>query len=83
MRFHDLGDPTRSEIDRLVRLLLVYKKRGQFFNIWPQGGDPVEWMRAEEVVVSAMYASQIAALVALGVPIHQAAPVRGTGPSPV
>lgn len=77
MRFHDLGDPTRREIDRLVRLLLVYKKRGQFFNIWPQGGDPVEWMRAEEVVVSAMYAAQIAALVALGVPIHQAAPREG------
>lgn len=77
MRFRDLGDPTRREIDRLVRILLTYKKRGQFFNIWPQGGDPVEWMQAGDVVLSAMYAPQIAALLALGVPVHQAAPREG------
>jgi putative spermidine/putrescine transport system substrate-binding protein len=77
MRFGDLGDPTKGEIDRLVKLLLVYRKRGQFFNIWPQGGDPVEWMRGGKVVVCTMYAGQIASLVALGLPIHQAAPREG------
>ena len=77
MKFGDLGDPTRKEIDTLVKLLLSYKKRGQFFNIWPQNGDPVEWMQAEKVVVCTMWASQIASLVALGAPIRQAAPREG------
>src|SRR5262249_7022721 len=30
MRFRDLGDPMRREIDRLVKLLLAYRRRGQF-----------------------------------------------------
>jgi putative spermidine/putrescine transport system substrate-binding protein len=77
MRFADLGDPTRREIDRLVRLLLAYRKRGQFFNIWPQGGDVVEWMRSGKVVLCTMYATQIAALAALRIPIRQAAPREG------
>jgi putative spermidine/putrescine transport system substrate-binding protein len=77
MKFGDLGDPTRKEIDRLVKLLLAYRKRGQFFNIWPKGGDPVEWMRDEKVVVCAMWANHIASLVALGFPVHQAAPPEG------
>jgi putative spermidine/putrescine transport system substrate-binding protein len=77
MRFGDLGDPTRREIDRLAKLLLAYRKRGQFFDIWPQGGDPVTWMRAKEVVACTMYAAQIASLAALGVPIRQAAPREG------
>jgi putative spermidine/putrescine transport system substrate-binding protein len=77
MRFGDLGDPTRREIDRLVKLLLAYRKRGQFFNIWPQGGDPIAWMRAGDVVVCTMYAAHIATLAALGVPIRQAAPREG------
>jgi putative spermidine/putrescine transport system substrate-binding protein len=77
MRFGDLGDPTRKEIDRLVKLLLTYRKRGQFFNVWKNGGDAVKWMQAEKVVVCAMYAAQIASLAALGVPIRQAAPREG------
>ena len=77
MRFGDLGNPTRREIDRLVKLLLAYRKRGQFFNVWPQGGGPLDWMRAEQVVVCTMYAAQIASLAALGVPIRQAAPREG------
>lgn len=77
MRFGDLGDPTRNEIDRLVKLLLAYRKRGQFFNVWRQGNQPREWMRAGDVVVCTMYADQISSLAALGVPIRQAAPREG------
>ena len=77
MKFGDLGDPTRKEIDRLFKLLLSYRKQGQFFNVWPQGGDPVEWMRSKKVVVCTMYAAQIASLAALGFPVRQAAPPEG------
>ena len=77
MRFGDLGDPTRKEIDRLAKLLLSYRKRGQFFNVWPQGGNPVEWMQNKKVVVCTMYASMIASLSALGFPVRQADPPEG------
>lgn len=77
MRFGDLGDPTRSEIDRLVKILLAYRKRGQFFDIWPQGGDPVEWMQDGKVVLCTMYTDQIESLATLHVPVHQAVPREG------
>ena len=77
MRFGDLGDPTRKEIDSLFKLLLAYRKRGQFFNVWPQDGDPVEWMRSKKVVLCTMYAAQIASLSALGFPVRQADPPEG------
>lgn len=77
MRFRDLGDPTRREIDRLVKLLLAYRRRGQFFNVWRQPSDAVDWMRSGEIVVSAMWAAQIATLAAVGFPVRQAAPREG------
>jgi putative spermidine/putrescine transport system substrate-binding protein len=77
MRFGDLTNPTRSEIDRLVKLLLRYKKQGQFFNLWAQFGDLIKWMQAGQVVVGSAFAVQIAALAALKVPVRQAAPREG------
>ena len=77
MRFVDLGDPTRKEIDSLVKLLLAYQKQGQFFDIWPQGGDPVDWMVKRKVVLCTMYAPTIVSLSALGFPIRQADPPEG------
>ena len=77
MRIRDLGNPTRSEIDRLFKILLAYRRRGQFFNIWRQPHDPVDWMRSGKIIVSAMWAPQIATLAALGFPVRQASPREG------
>ncbi len=78
MRFGDLGDPTRREIDRFVKILLALRKKGQFFNVWNiPSAQPVEWMRAGEVVIGSLFAGQVAALAALGFPIRQAAPREG------
>jgi putative spermidine/putrescine transport system substrate-binding protein len=79
IRFGDLGDPTRKEIDRLVKLLLAYRKRGQFFDVWTPTtfNAPIDWMRTKEVVVCAMYAFHIESLRALDFNIHQAAPREG------
>ena len=77
MRFGNLGDPTRKEIDALVKILLAYRKRGQFFNVWTKGDEPFKWMPTEQVVVCALFASQISVLATLGLPIRQAAPREG------
>ncbi|HWQ01253.1 MAG TPA: extracellular solute-binding protein [Gaiellaceae bacterium] len=77
IRFGDLGDPTRKEIDRLVKVLFTFRKQGQFFGVWPQGGDPRQWMRAKEVVVCTMLGDQISSLAAVGFPVRQSAPREG------
>src|SRR5262245_21504468 len=80
MRFRDLGDPTRREIDRLVKLLLAYRKRGQFYDVWgfgPSVHNVIQWIREGDAVLAAIYAIQIASLAAVGFPIRQAAPREG------
>jgi putative spermidine/putrescine transport system substrate-binding protein len=77
MRIRNFGDPTRSEIDRLVKILLAYRRKGQFFNVWRKPIDAVGWMRSGQIVVSAMWAAQIASLAALDFPVRQAAPREG------
>ena len=77
MRIRDFGNPTRNEIDRLVKILIAYRRRGQFFNVWRQPSDVVDWMQSGKVVVSAMWANQIATLAALGFPVRQAVPREG------
>jgi putative spermidine/putrescine transport system substrate-binding protein len=77
MKFGDLADPTRREIDRLVKLLLRYRKQGQFFKIWSAYSDAEEWMKAGRVVVGSMFALQIASLAAANVPVRQAVPREG------
>jgi putative spermidine/putrescine transport system substrate-binding protein len=78
MRFRDLGDPTRGEIDRFAKIMLLLKKKNLFFGVWGRDfSKPVEWMRAGEVVVSSMFGEQISSLKVLGVPVRQAAPREG------
>jgi putative spermidine/putrescine transport system substrate-binding protein len=77
IKFGDLGDPTRREIDRLVKILLRYRKQGQFFNVWSAYPDPEKWMRAGQVVVGSLFALQIATLAAAKVPVRQAVPREG------
>ena len=76
MRFGDLGDPTRREIDRLVKLLLAYRKRGQFFNVWSQGDDPVDGCDREGRRLT-MYASRSRRSPRSAFPVRQAAPREG------
>ena len=77
VRFGDLGDPTRREIDALVKLLLVLKRRKHFYNLWSDPGDAAAWMRSGHVVVESMWAFTISPLAALGFPVRQAAPREG------
>jgi putative spermidine/putrescine transport system substrate-binding protein len=77
MRFGNLGDPTRREIDRLVKILLAYRRQKHFFKVWTQFQEPIEWLRSGQVVVESMFAQQISSLDALNVPVRQAAPREG------
>jgi putative spermidine/putrescine transport system substrate-binding protein len=67
LRIADLGNLTRGEIDRLVKLLLL----------WSDFGSPIQWMQGGRIVISSMYALQISSLVARGLPVRQAAPPEG------
>jgi putative spermidine/putrescine transport system substrate-binding protein len=77
MNFKDLGNMTKPEIDGLIKLLLKYKKQGQFRAFWSTFNESVNLMSSKEVVIESMWSPAVALLVAQGVPVKFAAPPEG------
>lgn len=75
--FADTGNPTRDEIDDLVRLLLDLKARGHFRAFWSTFDESVELMGAGEVVVESMSWPAVSLLQSAGHPARYAAPPEG------
>ncbi|MFN8187644.1 MAG: extracellular solute-binding protein [Gaiellales bacterium] len=71
------GNLTKDEIDTLVKILLDYKKKGQFKAFWTTFNDSVNFMASGEVVIESMWSPAVALLVAQGQPIRYAAPPSG------
>jgi len=76
VRIRDLGEPTRREIDSLIKVLAALKRR-KYFRLWTDFAAPGNWMKSGEVVIESMWAGTISPLQALGFPVRQAAPREG------
>src|SRR5581483_10399826 len=77
MKFKDLGNMTKAEIDGLIKLLISYKKKGQFRAFWSTFNESVNLMSSKEVVIESMWSPAVALLVAQGVPVRYAYPPEG------
>jgi putative spermidine/putrescine transport system substrate-binding protein len=77
VRIGDLGNLTRRESDALAKVLLAYKKRRHFFNVWLDDYVASDWMKHGEVLIGSAFATTIGRLRVLGVPVRQAAPPEG------
>ena len=77
MKFGDLGQFTRGEVDQLFEILIDLKQRGHFYGLWSSVPESVEFMRDRGVVVESMFSPAVADLNASGVPCHYAAPAEG------
>jgi putative spermidine/putrescine transport system substrate-binding protein len=77
MKFNDLGNMTRAEMDRLFRILERYKKNGHFRAFWSTFNESVNLMASKEVVIESMWSPAVALLVAQGVNCRYAFPKEG------
>jgi putative spermidine/putrescine transport system substrate-binding protein len=77
MKFKDLGNMTRKEMDRLFAILTAYKKRGHFRGFWVTFNESVNLMASKEVVIESMWSPAVALLVAQGVNCRYAYPKEG------
>jgi putative spermidine/putrescine transport system substrate-binding protein len=77
MKFKDLGNMTRAEMDKLMKILSTYKKAGQFRAFWATFNESVNLMASKEVVIESMWSPAVALLVAQGVNVRYAAPKEG------
>jgi putative spermidine/putrescine transport system substrate-binding protein len=77
--FHpkDMGNMTKAEIDRVVKIATTYKKAGQFRAYWANFNESVNLMASKEVVVESMWSPAVAQLVAQGINVKYAAPPTG------
>jgi putative spermidine/putrescine transport system substrate-binding protein len=77
MNFKDLGNMTPAEIDGLIKIMISYKKKGQFRAFWSTFNESVNLMASKEVVIESMWSPAVAQLVAQGVPVRYAFPPEG------
>jgi putative spermidine/putrescine transport system substrate-binding protein len=77
MKFKDLGNMTRGEMDRLFKILGTYRKDGQFRAFWGTFNESVNLMASKEVVIESMWSPAVALLVAQGVNCRYAFPPEG------
>lgn len=77
MKFKNLGNMTRSEMDRLFKILGKYKKGGHFRAFWSTFNESVNLMASKEVVIESMWSPAVALLVAQGVNCRYAFPREG------
>lgn len=77
MKFQNLGNMSRKEIDRLIKIMITYKKRGHFRAFWSTFQESVNLMSSKQVVIESMWSPAVALLVAQGVPVRYAFPKEG------
>jgi len=77
MAIKDLGNMTRPEIDGLVKILLEYKRKKQFRQLWTTLNDSVQLMASGDVALQDMWWNAVALLVANGRNARYAVPKSG------
>lgn len=77
MKFENMGNMTRDEIDELFSILLEYSSMGHFRGVWSSVPKSVELMANGEVVIQSMFSPGVSALKGMGIPCVYAAPKEG------
>ncbi len=77
IKFNDMGNMTRHEVDDLFNILMDYKKVGHFRGVWSSVPRSVELMASGETVIQSMFSPGVAALNGMGIPCVYAAPKEG------
>ena len=77
VKFDDIGNMSRQEIDALFEVLLDLRRAGHFRGVWSSVPRSVELMKRGEVVIESMFSPAVYSLRAAGVDCVYAAPSEG------
>ncbi|MBH0056174.1 extracellular solute-binding protein [Pseudoalteromonas sp. SWXJZ94C] len=77
IKFNNIGSITRSELDRLFKILLDFKRQGHFNGYWNSVPESIEFMKSERVHIESMFSPAVGALNSQGVNVRFAAPKEG------
>lgn len=77
IKFKDMGNMTRDEVDDLFNILIDFRKKGHFRGVWSSVPRSVELMASGDVVIESMFSPGVSALNGMGIPCIYAAPKEG------
>ena len=77
MHFGDVAGMTIPEVDRLVKILSLYRKQNQFKGTWSGFNDSVNLMASKDVAIAPLWPSAAARLAAEGIRALYAVPPEG------
>ena len=77
MRFNDIGNMSKQELDKLFEILIDLKKQGHFSGFWTSVPESVDFMASNRVVIESMFSPAVSALNGRKIPVTYAAPKEG------
>jgi putative spermidine/putrescine transport system substrate-binding protein len=77
LRFGNVAALTIADIDLLVKILVTYRKQGQFQGTWSSFNDVVNLMASKDVAISPLWPSAAGRIASEGVRIVYAVPPEG------
>jgi putative spermidine/putrescine transport system substrate-binding protein len=72
IKYHDMGNMTRAEIDKTIDTMMKFKNAGQFRAFWTNFNESVTLMASGEVVIQSMWSPAVTAVKAHGIPCYYA-----------
>ena len=77
MKFKDIGNMSRDEIDWLFKIVVAKKREGHFRGVWTSVPNSVQLMGSGEVILESMFSPAASTLNGMGIPCIYAAPKEG------
>ncbi len=77
MRFNNIGNMSRKEIDTLFKIVIDYKRQGHFRGVWSSVPHSVALMQRGDVDIESMFSPGVSSLNGKGIPCIYAAPKEG------
>ena len=77
LTYDDIGDLTRSELDKLFELLVELRREGHFRGVWSSVPHSVELMRNGESIIESMFSPAVFSLQESGIDCVYASPKEG------
>ena len=77
IRFNDIGNLSKTDLDKLFKILIDLKNQKHFSGFWNSVPESVDFMRTGRVTIESMFSPAVSALNGQGVPVTFAAPKEG------
>jgi len=77
VKFDNIGNLTKTDLDRLFKVLIDFKRQNHFSGFWNSVPESVDFMRTGRVNIQSMFSPAVATLNGQNIPVRFAAPKEG------